>query len=369
MFTSLPEYPWQSLKPYRDKAALHIEGAIDLSIGSPIDETPMVIQNALKNFSNAPGYPSTAGTKEFRESVVTWFASRRNVVGLDPDQVMPTIGSKELISWLPVLLGLGKGDVVVQPKVAYTAYAVGAAFAGASLVSEDDPDKWPANTKLVWINSPGNPDGKVLPVEKFAKAVTKAREIGALLASDECYAELGWASPWDTEVIPSVLDPRVCGDSHEGILCVYSLSKQSNMAGYRAAFAVGSKKLIGELVNLRMHAGMMMPLPTQQAVIAALGDSEHVQAEKNIYRGRREALLEAVKNYGFELSDSEAGLYLWATLGEDCWVTVEKMAQLGIVVVPGSFYGEYATKHVRFSLTATDSDINRAAARLTNALG
>lgn len=369
MFTALPEYPWQSLKPFRDKAALHKEGAIDLSIGSPIDETPKVIQDALKNFSNAPGYPSTAGTKEFRESVVSWFASRRNVVGLDPDQVMPTIGSKELISWLPVLLGLGIDDVVVQPKVAYTAYAVGAAFAGATLVSEDDPEKWPKNTKLVWINSPGNPDGKVLAADEFAKAVQKAREIGALLASDECYAEIGWTKPWDTEVIPSVLDPRVCGDSHEGILCVYSLSKQSNMAGYRAAFAVGSKKLISDLVNLRMHAGMMMPLPTQQAVIAALGDSQHVQAEKKIYRARREVLLEAVKNYGFELSDSEAGLYLWATLGEDCWVTVEKMAQLGIVVVPGSFYGEHATKHVRFSLTATDSDISRAAARLTNALG
>lgn len=369
MFTALPEYPWQSLKPFSAKAALHKDGAIDLSIGSPIDETPKVIQDALKNFSNSPGYPSTAGSKQFRESVVAWFASRRGVAGLSPDQVMPTIGSKELISWLPVLLGIGKGDVVVQPKVAYTAYAVGAAFAGATLVSEDDPDKWPENTKLVWINSPGNPDGKVLPVEQFAKAVRRSRELGALLASDECYAELGWSAPWDKDVIPSVLDPRVSGGSYEGILCLYSLSKQSNMAGYRAAFAVGSEQLIRDLVNLRMHAGMIMPMPTQQAVIAALGDYSHVKTEKDIYRNRREVLLAAVKNYGFELSDSEAGLYLWATLGEDCWETVEKMAQLGIVVVPGSFYGEYATKHVRFSLTATDSDISRAATRLENALG
>jgi succinyldiaminopimelate transaminase len=369
MFNALPEYPWQSLKPFSEKAGLHEDGAIDLSVGSPIDETPQVVQEALKHFSNAPGYPSTAGSLKFRESVSSWFATRRGVVGLDPDQVMPTIGSKELISWLPVLLGLGKDDVVIQPKVAYTAYAVGAAFAGATLVSEDDPDKWPTNTKLIWINSPGNPDGKVLPVEKFAKAVKRARELGALLASDECYAELGWGAPWDKELIPSVLDPRVCGDSHEGILCVYSLSKQSNMAGYRAAFAVGSKDLIRDLVNLRMHAGMIMPMPTQQAVVAALGDYQHVKQEKEIYRKRRDVLLQAVKKYGFEVSDSEAGLYLWATLGEDCWVTVDKMANLGIVVVPGSFYGEHATKHVRFSLTASDSDIFRAAARLENALG
>lgn len=369
MFSALPEYPWQSLKPFSEKAALHPDGAIDLSVGSPIDETPDVIQQALKDFANAPGYPSTAGSKEFRKSVVNWFETRRGVKGLDSEQVMPTIGSKELISWLPILLGLGKGDVVVQPRVAYTAYAVGAAFAGATLVSEDDPEKWPKNTKLVWINSPGNPDGKVLGVEHFAKAVKKARELGALLASDECYAELGWRDPWDKELIPSVLDERVNGGSYEGILCAYSLSKQSNMAGYRAAFAVGSSKLIRDLVNLRMHAGMIMPLPTQQAVIAALGDYEHVAKEKEIYKKRRQVLLAAVRKYGFEVSDSEAGLYLWATFGEDCWKTVAKMAELGIVVVPGSFYGEFALDHVRFSITATDSDIARAASRLENALG
>ena len=369
MFTGLPDYPWKSLKPYSEKAAKHKDGAIDLSVGSPIDPTPDSVQQALKKFSNAPGYPSTAGTLEFRESVVEWFARRRQVARLHPDQVMPTIGSKELISWLPTFLGLGPGDVVVQPKVAYTAYAVGAALSGATLVSEDDPDNWPENTKLIWINSPGNPDGKVLGVAGFAKAVARARELGALLASDECYAELGWSEPWDKEVIPSVLDPRVCGDSHEGILCVYSLSKQSNMAGYRAAFAVGAKDLIRDLVNLRMHTGMIMPLPTQQAVIAALADSTHVAAEKEIYSKRRATLLAAVTDFGFEVTDSEAGLYLWATMGQDCWSTVDQMAELGIVVVPGSFYGEHATKHVRFSLTATDNDITRAALRLQKGLG
>lgn len=369
MFDALPEYPWQSLNPFRERAAKHSDGLIDLSVGSPIDPTPEVVQQALKSFSNAPGYPSTAGSKEFREAVVNWFATRRGVQGLLPDQVMPTIGSKELISWLPLLMGLGPGDVVVQPKVAYTAYAVGAALCGAEIISEDEPKLWPTNTKLIWINSPGNPDGKVLGVEGFREAVNRARELGALLASDECYAELGWSKLWDQEIIPSVLDERVCGGNFEGILCIYSLSKQSNMAGYRAAFAVGERKLIADLVNLRMHAGMMMPLPTQQAVIAALSDYQHVAKEKLVYGKRREVLLGALRSYGFELSDSEAGLYLWATLGEDCWETVAKMADLGILVVPGSFYGNHSLDHVRFSLTATDSDIQRAASRLENALG
>jgi succinyldiaminopimelate transaminase len=369
VFTGLPDYPWKSLKPYSEKAAQHRDGAIDLSVGSPIDPTPDSVQQALNKFSNAPGYPSTAGTLEFRESVVEWFSRRRQVPNLEPDQVMPTIGSKELISWLPTFLGLGPSDVIVQPKVAYTAYAVGAALSGAALISEDDPEKWPTNTKLIWINSPGNPDGKVLDVTGFAKAVARSRELGALLASDECYAELGWSDPWDKEVIPSVLDPRVCGDSHDGILCVYSLSKQSNMAGYRAAFAVGAKDLIRDLVNLRMHTGMIMASPTQQAVIAALADSSHVALEKEIYSRRRATLLSSVIEYGFEVTDSQAGLYLWATLGQDCWSTVDQMARLGIVVAPGSFYGEHATKHVRFSITATDNDISRAAFRLQNGLG
>ena len=369
MFSALPEYPWQSLIPYREIASKHPGGLIDLSVGSPIDETPKVIQEALQDSANAPGYPATAGTLEFRQAVSDWFSNRRGVTGVDQSQVMPTIGSKELISLLPLFMGLGKGDVVVQPKVAYTAYAVGAALCGAELVSEDDPEKWPANTKLIWINSPGNPDGKVLGIEPLKKAVAKSRELGALLASDECYAELGWSDPWDKELIPSVLDDRVSGGSFDGILCVYSLSKQSNMAGYRAAFAVGSKELINQLVNLRMHAGLMMPIPTQRAVVAALADSKHVLVEKEIYRNRRSKLLEAVRAYGFQLSDSEAGLYLWATLGENCFDTVGRLAKLGILVVPGSFYGEYSEKYVRFSLTATDSDISEAASRLKNALG
>jgi len=367
LFDRLPEYPWEQLKPFSAKAAKHERGAVDLSVGSPVDPTPSIIQDALSDSSNAPGYPSTGGSLEFKNAVVEWFARRRGVSGLKPEQVMPTIGSKELISFLPLLMGLGPGDVVVQPKVAYTAYVVGAALCGAEIISEDDPAKWPSNAKLIWINSPGNPDGRVLDVHELKAAVDRARELGALLASDECYAELGW-DEWSDKLIPSALDPRVCGDSHEGILVCYSLSKQSNLAGYRAAFAVGEASLIKGLVNLRMHSGLNTPAPTQRVMTVALGDYEHVAVEKELYRERREVLLEAVRGYGFELSDSEAGLYLWATLGEDCWKTVDRMAELGIVVVPGTLYGEHSTQHVRFSLTATDDKIAEAANRLRNAI-
>jgi succinyldiaminopimelate transaminase len=367
MFTGLPEYPWQKLKPYRAIAEKHVNGIVDLSVGSPVDPTPEVIQKALDSSTNAPGYPSTAGSPEFRAAVSEWFKRRRGVT-VTADQVMPNIGSKEFISFLPLMLGLTKGDVVIQPSVAYTAYVVGAALAGAEIISEDDPAKWPANTKLVWLNSPGNPDGRVLDVDQLKAAVNRARELGAVVASDECYAELGWGK-WEKELIPSVLDPRVSGGNDKNLLAIYSLSKQSNLAGYRAAFAAGDLELIKGLVNLRMHSGLMMPTPVQNAVIAALGDEAHVQAEKAIYRKRREVLLEAVKAYGFEIAESQAGLYLWATLGEDCWATVNRMAELGILVVPGEFYDANGSQFVRFSLTATDNDIAEGAARLANALG
>ena len=367
MFDRLPEYPWQKLKPYQAIAEKHANGMVDLSVGSPVDPTPKIIQDAIRDSTNAPGYPSTGGSLEFRTAVAEWFGRRRGVE-LTADQVMPTIGSKEFISFLPLMLGLGKGDVVVQPSVAYTAYVVGAALCGAEIISEDDPAKWPENTKLIWINSPGNPDGRVLDVAEMQAAVARARELGAVLASDECYAELGWCQ-WAETRIPSVLDPRVCEGSYENLLAIYSLSKQSNLAGYRAAFAAAPEALIKGLVNIRMHSGLIMPAPVQKAVIAALGDEEHVSVERAIYQKRREVLIEAVKAYGFEIAESQAGLYLWATLGEDCWVTVKRMADLGSLVVPGEIYEAGGSKYVRFSITATDEKISEGAARLTNALG
>ena len=363
MFDRLPEYPWEGLKPFAAKAAEYKDGLVDLSVGSPVDPTPKIIQDALNASSNAPGYPRTGGTPEFKQAVVDWYARRHGVLGLSPEQVMPTIGSKELISWLPILLGIGPGEVIVQPKVAYTAYVVGAALAGAEIISEDDPKKWPANTKLIWINSPGNPDGRVLEVAEMKAAVDRARELGALLASDECYLEFGW-DEWETKRVPTILDPAVSGGSYKGILAVYSLSKQSNLAGYRAAFAVGEENLIKALVNLRMHSGLNTPQPVQRAMTVALGDDAHVAAEKAVYRARRAVLLPAIKSFGFDVKDSKGGLYIWATLGEDCWKTVERMAEIGILVAPGIFYGESSIEFVRFALTATDERISEAARRL-----
>ncbi|WP_426225526.1 succinyldiaminopimelate transaminase [Pseudarthrobacter sp. DSP2-3-2b1] len=371
---SLPDYPWEAMAPYLAKASEYPGGAVNLSIGTPVDPTPALIQEALRAAANAPGYPTVHGTVPLREAIAAWFERRRGVSGLDPKDIMPTVGSKELVAWLPLLLGLKPGDVVVRPKVAYPTYDIGATFAGVTSVATDNLEELDEATRsrvrLIWVNSPGNPTGSVRDVESLKALVAQAREIGAVVASDECYAELGWGT-WDAQrggqQVPSVLDPRVAGGSHDGLLAVYSLSKQSNVAGYRAAFVAGDPVIMANLVNSRKHAGMIVPYPVQEAMRVALGDDAHVNAQKDLYRGRRERLLPALQAFGLEIKESDAGLYLWSTAGESTWETVDRLASLGIVVGPGVFYGEAGNGFVRVALTGTDERIDAAVARLASA--
>lgn len=360
----LADYPWDAMAPYAAQARSHPDGIVDLSIGSPVDPTPEVIARALAASTDAHAYPQTVGTPQLREAIVDWYARRRGVPGLTIDAVLPTIGSKELVALLPLLLGLGPGDVVVHPVAAYPTYEVGARVVGATPIASDDPTQWPQNTRLIWVNSPGNPDGAVLDAAALRVARERARELGAVLASDECYAELGWDAPWDRETIPSALDPRVTDGDNTGILSVYSLSKQSNLAGYRAAFVAGDTAIIHGMLTARKHLGLMPPAPVQAAMAAALRDDTHVAEQRELYRHRRELLRPAVEEAGFRVERSEAGLYLWLTHDEDAWTSVEWFAQHGILVGPGVFYGAQHTRQVRLSLTATDERIAAAAHRL-----
>lgn len=358
---TLPDFPWDSLAPFAERARAHPGGMIDLSVGSPVDPTPPVIRDALAAATDAHAYPQTMGTPALRAAIVSWFARRRGVNDLSVANVLPTIGSKELVALLPLFLGLGRGDIVVIPQVAYPTYAIGAAIVGATVVASDDPLEWPAETKLVWLNSPGNPDGRVLGVEELRAAVARARELGAVVVSDECYAELAWERELPT---PSILDPRVIEGQRGSVLAVYSLSKQSNLAGYRAGLVAGCSGLIDELLAVRKHVGLIPPAPVQAAMIVALSDDGHVAEQRELYRARRDRLKPALEAAGYRVDHSEAGLYLWATRGHDSWTSVAEFADLGILVVPGTFYGEQPATHVRVALTATDSAVDEAVRRI-----
>jgi succinyldiaminopimelate transaminase len=353
----LPDFPWDRLAPAKALAAEHPDGLVDLSIGTPVDPVPPLVRAALAEASDAPGYPLTAGTPQLRAAISDWVSRTCGVAG--GFEVLPTIGSKELVAWLPTLLGIGPGDVVVIPSVCYPTYEVGARLAGATVVRSDSLlASGPARVKLVWVNSPANPTGAVLPAEHLRKVVDWARERGAVVASDECYLPL----PWESSPV-SILS--VCGSDLSGVLAVHSLSKRSNLAGYRAGFVAGDPVLVRELLAVRKHAGMIMPAPVQAAMVAALSDESHVAEQRDRYSHRRTRLRDALTAAGFTIEHSEAGLYLWCTRGEDGWATVDWLAARGILVAPGDFYGPAGSRHVRVALTASDERVDAAVARLT----
>jgi succinyldiaminopimelate transaminase len=351
----LPDFPWDALAPYGVIARKHPDGAIDLSVGTPVDSTPEFIQSVLRDSSNAPGYPVTAGTPELREALTEWAKKYLGATG--NFGVLPLIGSKEFVAWLPHLI---QAKSVIFPDVAYPTYLVGALLAEAEpkAVSLDAQD-WP-QADMAWVNSPSNPTGRVHSESELREAIGWARKNNSVVVSDECYLEFG------DSVTPTSILNYTEGDN-TNILAVHSLSKRSSMAGYRAAFVVGDSELIARILEVRKHAGMIVPLPIQKAMVAALADEKHVVEQRARYNARRAALTPALISAGFTIDYSDAGLYIWATRNENCWDSVAWLAERGIIATPGIFYGELGSRHIRIAMTASDQQISDAAARIAGA--
>ncbi|MDR0837245.1 MAG: pyridoxal phosphate-dependent aminotransferase [Propionibacteriaceae bacterium] len=381
----LPDFPWDSLADATKLARSHHDGIVDLSVGTPVDPTPEVAQHALAAASDAHGYPTVWGTPALRAAIISYLSRRWAAAPLSDENVLPVIGTKEIVGWLPTLLGLGPGDSVVIPKLAYPTYEVGARLVGANVICADSPAEVaealalragdtgiltagaPASgtptsgtPKLIWINYPANPHGVIASPSVLREWIEYARSVGAVLASDECYGEFGWtAEPL------SVLDASLNGGDVTGLLAVHSVSKHSNMAGYRAGFVAGDNAVIQELLGLRKHLGMMVPAPVQAALAAVLATDEHVIAQRQRYLARRNILRPALESAGFTIEHSDGGLYLWATRAESGRDSVAWLAGRGILVAPGDFYGALGANYIRVALTATDERIAAAASRLT----
>jgi succinyldiaminopimelate transaminase len=353
----LPDFPWDALAPFGAEAKKHPKGIIDLSIGTPVDAVPQFIQDALTNSANTPGYPLTIGTPELREAMKNWAA---NTLGATGDfDVLPTIGSKELVAWLPTFL---EANSVIYPKIAYPTYLVGALIAKAKPVEVDiDPGNWP-KSDLAWINSPSNPTGRVHSVAEIEAVISYSKKTGCIIASDECYLSF----PANEKRPVSIL--KVANGDNQNLLAVHSMSKRSNLAGYRAALIVGDSKLIAKIREIRKHAGMMVPQPIQRALTAALKDETHVAEQAERYLKRRKILQPALEKAGFKIDFSEAGLYIWCSRNENSWDSISWLANLGVLATPGIFYGPAGEKHIRVALTATDENIMEAAARISAAI-
>lgn len=357
----LPDFPWDTIAGARARAFAHPDGVCDLSVGTPVDPVPQLAVDALSAAGPAwAGYPTVWGTPTVRSAIIGYLTSRWGAVPLTDAHVLPVIGTKELVAWLPTQLGLAEGDVVVLPETAYPTYEVGARIAGATPVATDDPEAAASHApKLIWINSPANPHGAILAPDVLRRWVEAARSVGALLVADECYGEFGW----DDEPV-SVLHPAINGGSVDGILGAFSLSKRSNVAGFRAGFVAGDPAIVAELLEVRKHSGLMVPGPVQAVMAALLGDQGHVDAQRDRYLLRRSVLRPALEAAGFTIDHSEGSLYLWASRGEDGRATVDWLAERGILAAPGDFYGPAGARHVRIALTATDERIRAAAERL-----
>jgi succinyldiaminopimelate transaminase len=298
----------------------------------------------------------TAGTPELRAAITNWAKTKLKVTG--EFDVLPLIGSKELVAWLPTLL---QSKSVNFPEIAYPTYRVGAILAGASEAAVAiSPEHWP-KADLTWVNSPANPTGRVHNDQEYLDVIEWSRANNSILVSDECYLEFG-----DDEVPTSILQ-YTNGNNHN-ILAVHSLSKRSSMAGYRGAFLIGDKDLIARIREVRKHAGMMVPLPIQKAMTIALSDEIHVAEQRSRYNARRAVLVPALKAAGFQIEYSNAGLYIWCTRQESDWESVSWLANLGILATPGNFYGELGNSHIRIAMTATDLQISEAAERINTAV-
>lgn len=368
----LPEFPWDRLAAAAQTARSHPDGIVDLSIGTPVDPSPEVARTALADAADNPGYPQTIGVPRLREIMVEHLSTRWGVRGLEQNATLPVVGTKELVASLPTQLGLGVGDRVVIPELAYPTYDVGARLARADVVACDDPAELAeiSGTTLIWINSPSNPTGEITAPQRLREWVEYARRTDSILVSDECYLDFGW----DSEPM-SVLHPDICGENHRGLISVQSLSKRSNLAGYRAGYIAGDPELIAELTLVRKHAGLIMPGPVQHAMAATLADDAHVQQQRERYLARRALLKPALQHAGFSVEHDQGSLYLWSsrTVTDDgverpqrCDEMLDFLASLGILVAPGDFYGPRGAHFVRVGLTGTDERIEAAAGRLSN---
>lgn len=355
----VPPYPYDRLRALRESADRLRGGCVDLSAGIPCDPPPPAVRDVLSRSDSERGYPPSVGTPALRDAAVAWL-ERRFGVRVEPGQVAACIGAKELVAGMPHWLKLRSPDrdTVLYPEVSYPSYAMGATLAGCRplpyrKVDEVSPED-AARSLCLWVNSPANPTGELTDL---AQAAAWGRAHGVPVLSDECYVDFTWDGPGRT----------ILTEGTEGVLAIHSLSKRSNLAGLRLGFYTGDAELVHYLSELRKHAGFMVPGPVQAAGAVALGDKEHVAAQRDRYRCRLDRMGEALRGVGMLCPEPAGSFYLWcqAPGGRDGWEAAAWLAeQGGVLVAPGDLYGSAGADHVRIAVVQPDDRIELVAERL-----
>lgn len=359
-----PPYPYDRLDRFAPIADAHPGGVVDLSVGTPCDPPPEAVVRALSTSDAERGYPPSIGTEALRRAITGWF-DRRFGVEVPLAQVAACVGTKEFVATTPHWLRLRQPerDTVLFPAVSYPTYAMGATLAGCrpvpvpelpggglDLGAIDPGDA--RRALLLWSNSPSNPTGAL---DDLAAAASWGREHGVPVFSDECYAEFTWAQR-PTTILEHGLD---------GLVAVHSLSKRSNLAGLRVGYYAGDADLVGYLKEVRKHVGLLVPGPAQAAAVVALGDDEHVIAQRDRYRRRLDRAAEVLGRWaGCEVPLPAGGFYLWFDVA-DAWAFTERLAREGgALVSPGDFYGDGGADHVRVAVVQPDDRLELVASRL-----
>jgi succinyldiaminopimelate transaminase len=371
----VPTYPYDRLDPIAALADALPGGIVDLSIGTPCDPPPKFVIDALSTSDTERGYPTVASTAPLVDAA-RGLVARRFGVALERQHVGVCIGTKEFVSGVPQWLRLRapERDTVLYPAVAYPTYAMGATLAGCRavpvpvdpsgrlLLEQIDPVD-AARALVLWVNSPSNPTGAL---DDLGAAAAWGRAHGVPVFSDECYFEFTWDRPPES----------ILSHGLDGVVAVHSISKRSNAAGLRVGFYAGDRAIVHDLVEIRRHAGFMVPGPIQVAGAAALGDDTHVAEQRDRYRARLELLIAAFGDVGIAVSMPAGGFYLWiaapeeyaswSEAGEDiAWgFTRYLAATAGMLVSPGEFYGPDGAGFVRVAVVQPDEAIALAAGRL-----
>ncbi len=365
-----PPYPYDRLGELRaTAAAAHgADGVVDCSIGTPCDPPPSAVIAALGSSGAERGYPFSTGSPAYRHAAAGWLA-RRFGIEVDPDaELAACVGTKEFVASVAHFLRLRdpSRDTVLYPAISYPTYAMGATLAGCralpvpeleggglDLAGLDERDA--ERALLLWVNSPSNPTGRLTDL---GAAATWGRERGVPVLSDECYAEFTWDGP-----------PRsILQHGTAGVVAVHSLSKRSNLAGVRAGFFAGDATLVGYLLDVRRHAGLMVPGPVQAAAAVALEDDVHVAAQRDRYRERLSVLADALGSAGAPVALPAGGFYLWAAapVGSDGWQEADRLARTaGLLVSPGDLYGPDGRRFVRVAVVQPTERLVLVASRLT----
>lgn len=393
LLTKLQPYPFERLKQLFSSVSPNPDfKPISLGIGEPKHATPEFIKTALSSsLAGLAAYPATAGEPKLREAFAAWLQRRYNLSVDATTQVLPVNGSREaLFAFTQVMVDTTKSPfapIVVCPNPFYQIYEGASLLAGAEpyYVNSDparnfgvDWDQVPAaiwqRTQMIFVCSPGNPAGAVMPLDEWKKLFDLSDHYGFVIASDECYSEI-----YFQDGVPPPLGgleaAQKCGRTDfKNIVSFTSLSKRSNVPGMRSGFVAGDAAIMKQFALYRTYHGSAMSLVVQAASIAAWSDEEHVVANRALYRDKFMQVTPLLAEV-LEVKLPDAGFYLWAKIPsklklDDATFAKSLLEQYNVTVLPGSYLAREANginpgdNYIRMALVASTAECVEAAKRI-----